>query len=278
MGCRLSSANSINIGRLVPQVAYYLYGYGQLAARGVIKAGDPVNVVVPTGNFGNILAAYYAARMGLPVRRFVCASNENHILTDFLNTGTYDLRREFFLTNSPSMDILVSSNLERLLFHLAGGDGAAVRTLMEAMDRDKVYQVTPAMKAAMADFVGGFADMEATGETIGRMYHEHGYLLDTHTAVAYKVYEDYRSATGDDTPALIAATASPYKFADSVAEAIGIGKGADGFDSVRKLARETGVPVPKALEGLEQKPVRHKAVVDAAAMGDAVKAALTTGK
>lgn len=274
MNCKLSSANSINIGRLVPQVAYYVYGYGKLVEQGAIKAGDPINVVVPTGNFGNILAAYYAGQMGLPVNRLICASNENNILTDFINTGVYDLRRDFFLTNSPSMDILISSNLERLLFHLSGRDGKLVAKLMEQMENEKRYEVTPAMKEAMSSFYGGFADVEDTNETMGRMYTQNGYLIDTHTAVAYKVYENYLAETGDHTPALIASTASAYKFADSVAEAIGIGKGKDGFASVAAIQKATGVPIPSGLVGLENKPILHKDVVDVDQMAAAVKSAL----
>ena len=274
MNCKLSSANSINIGRLVPQVAYYVYGYGKLVEQGTIKAGDTINIVVPTGNFGNILAAYYAGQMGLPVNRLICASNENNILTDFINTGVYDLRRDFYLTNSPSMDILISSNLERLLFHLSGNDGALVGNLMEQMEKKKVYQVTPAMKKALAPFYGGFADMKDTNETIGRMYNQNGYLMDTHTAVAYKVYENYLAETGDHTPALIASTASAYKFADSVADAIGIGKGKDGFASVDAIQKATKVPVPSGLLGLQNKPIRHKEVVEVDQMAAAVKTAL----
>jgi threonine synthase len=275
MNCKLSSANSINIGRLVPQVAYYVYGYGQLVEQGVIKAGDPINVVVPTGNFGNILAAYYAGQMGLPINRYICASNENNILTDFINTGVYDLHRDFFLTNSPSMDILISSNLERLLFFMSGNDGEMVKDLMERMETEKSYEVSPGMRLAMASFYGGFADMEATGETIGKMYRANNYLMDTHTAVAYRVYENYRAETGDTMPTLIASTASAYKFADSVADAIGIGRGDDGFASVRAIHAATGVPIPSGLMGLEDKPILHNNVVKAIHMDDAVKTALS---
>ena len=275
MNCKLSSANSINIGRLIPQVAYYVYGYGQLIEQGVIKAGDPINVVVPTGNFGNILAAYYAGQMGLPINRYICASNENNILTDFINTGVYDLNRDFYLTNSPSMDILISSNLERLLYFMSGNDGDMVKELMDRMEKEKSYEVSPGMRLAMASFYGGFADMEATGETIGNMYREHNYLMDTHTAVAYRVYENYRAETGDTMPTLIAATASAYKFADSVADAIGIGRGDDGFASVRAIHAATGVPIPTGLQGLEDKPILHNNVVKAIHMDDAVKTALS---
>ena len=223
-GIKLSSANSINIGRLVPQVAYYVYAYIRLLEQGAVKEGEKINIVVPTGNFGNILAAYYAKNMGIPVNRFICASNKNKVLTDFINTGVYDTNREFYCTNSPSMDILISSNLERLLYHLSGGDGAAISKLMEDLENEKRYQVSGAVKEKMSDFFGGFADEEETKKAIAEMYEKYGYLIDTHTAVAYKVYEDYRNATGDETPTVIASTASAYKFAVSVAEALNIPK------------------------------------------------------
>ena len=270
-GCKLSSANSINIGRLVPQVAYYVYGYVKLVERGVISDGDKVNIVVPTGNFGNILAAYYAGKLGIPVNRFICASNKNKVLTDFFNTGVYDINREFYLTNSPSMDILISSNLERLLYHLSGNDGGEIRALMEALDTKKHYEVSDKIKDGMKDFCGGFATVEETNEAIGRMYSEHGYLMDTHTAVAYKVYEDYVKETGDNTPTLIASTASAYKFADSVAHSIGLGEEKNGFEYVKALAAETGVRVPAGLKDLENKPVRHTGVIETDQMMQAVE-------
>ena len=271
MGCRLSSANSINIGRLVPQVAYYVYGYAKLVERGQIKAGDPVNIVVPTGNFGNILAAYYAGKMGIPVKKFICASNKNKVLTDFFNTGVYDINREFYLTNSPSMDILISSNLERLLYHLSGNDGEEISRLMTALEQEKKYEVSDKIREGLKDFYGGFATVEDTNETIGKMYRENGYLIDTHTAVAYKVYEDYVEETGDETPAIIASTASAYKFADSVAHSIGLGEESDGFAYVRALEKETGVRVPKALKDLDKKEIRHKGVIEISQMPEAVE-------
>lgn len=270
-GVKLSSANSINIGRLVPQVAYYVYAYIKLVERGAIKNGEPMNVVVPTGNFGNILAAYYAYKMGIPVNRFVCASNENKVLTDFINTGVYDIRREFHLTNSPSMDILISSNLERLLYHLSGDDGEQIKALMEDLDGKKVYEVSNKIKEGLKVFYGGFATVEETNETIGKVYKEAGYLMDTHTAVAYKVYEDYKNATGDKIPAVIASTASPYKFADSVAKAIGLAECKDGFEYVREVNEATGVPVPSGLKDLDKKPVLHTGVLDIDQMAQAVK-------
>ena len=270
-GCRFSSANSINIGRLVPQVAYYVWGYVQLIEQGVIKAGDPVNIVVPTGNFGNILAAYYAGEMGIPVNRFICASNKNRILTDFFNTGVYDTNREFYLTNSPSMDILISSNLERLLYHLAGNDGEEIKKLMSQLENEKHYEVSPQIREGMKKFWGGCATVEETNETIGSMYREHGYLIDTHTAVAYKVYQDYVKETGDETPALIASTASAYKFAESVAKSIGLPERSTGFEYIDDIASETGVRVPKALRDLDKKEIRHRGVIEIADMAKAVE-------
>lgn len=274
---KLSSANSINIGRLVPQVAYYVYSYLKLAADGVLACGQPMNVVVPTGNFGNILAAYFAREMGVPIAKLICASNDNKVLTDFIRSGAYDIRgevRKFYCTNSPSMDILISSNLERLLYLLSGRDGARIRDWMNGLDKDKVYEVNEKVRAGLGDFYGGYCTQEETLATIGRMWRENHYLMDTHTAVAYKVYEDYRKESGDETPTVIASTASAYKFAESVASAIGIGPCADGFAYVAALAKETDVPVPYGLAGLDQKPVRHTGVVDAAAMPEAVLEAL----
>ena len=271
LGCKLSSANSINIGRLVPQVAYYVWGYLKLVERGVVEAGDPVNICVPTGNFGNILAAYYAGEMGIPVNRFICASNKNRVLTDFFNTGVYDTNREFYLTNSPSMDILISSNLERLLYHLAGNDGEEVKRLMESLEKDKRYEVSPKIREGMKKFWGGTATVEETNATIGAMYREEKYLIDTHTAVGYKVYRDYVKATGDKTPTLIASTASAYKFAESVAKSIGLAEEADGFGYIRAVADETGVRVPKALKDLDTKPIRHKGVIEIPEMIKAVE-------
>ena len=271
MGCKLSSANSINIGRLVPQVAYYVWGYLKLVERGVVKAGEPVNICVPTGNFGNILAAYYAGEMGIPVNRFICASNKNRVLTDFFNTGIYDTNREFYLTNSPSMDILISSNLERLLYHLAGHDGDEIRKLMESLEKDHRYEVNPQIREGIKKFWGGTATVEETNVTIGTMYREEKYLIDTHTAVGYKVYRDYVKATGDTTPTLIASTASAYKFAESVAKSIGLVEEEDGFGYIRAVANKTGVRVPKALKDLDTKPIRHKGVIEIPEMMGAVE-------
>jgi len=271
MNCKLSSANSINIGRLVPQVVYYVYGYAKLVERGVIKNGEKINIVVPTGNFGNILAAYYAKKMGIAVNKLICASNKNKVLVDFINTGTYDINREFYLTNSPSMDILISSNLERLLYHLSGGNADEIKALMESLDKDKSYTVSGLIKDGLKDFYGGFADMQQTNATIADMYESANYLMDTHTAVAYKVYEDYKKETKDETVTLIASTASAYKFAESVTESIGLKEEKDGFASVRALNKKTGVNVPKALDGLEGKPIRHTGVININEMQQAVE-------
>lgn len=273
-GCKLSSANSINIGRLVPQVAYYVYSYIKLVERGVLKNGEPMNIVVPTGNFGNILAGYYAKQMGIPVHKFICASNENKVLTDFINTGVYDIKRDFYLTNTPSMDILISSNLERLLYHLSGGNGAEIKGLMEQLDTAKEYEVSERIKEGLSEFYGGYADVAATNEAVGTMYRQHHYLMDTHTAVAYKVYEDYREKTGDTTPTVIASTASAYKFAESVAKSIGMGEEENGFRYVEALAAETGVRVPKGLKDLDKKEIRHTGVIDVDQMQKTVEAAV----
>ena len=275
MGCKLSSANSINIGRLVPQVAYYVYGYAKLIERGVIKAGDKVNIVVPTGNFGNILAAYYAGQMGIPVNKFICASNKNRVLTDFFENGEYDINRDFYLTNSPSMDILISSNLERLLYHLSGNDGDEIKSLMTALENEKHYKVSDKIREGMKDFCGGSATVEETNETIGQMYDEHGYLMDTHTAVAYKVYKDYVEKTGDGTPTLIASTASAYKFAESVAQAIGLAKEENGFEYVKAVEAATGVKVPSGLKDLDRKEIRHRDVIEIPDMISAVESSVT---
>lgn len=269
-GVRLSSANSINIGRLVPQVAYYVYAYVRLLENGTVREGEKINIVVPTGNFGNILAAFYASKMGIPVNKFICASNRNNVLTDFIRTGTYDINREFYCTNSPSMDILISSNLERLLFHLSGNDGEAVTDLMEKLEKEKKYTVSEKIREGLSVFAAGFADEKETEDAIARMYNENGYLIDTHTAVAYKVYEDYRKETGDTTPTVIASTASAYKFAASVAEALGMPEESDGFAYVRALREKTGVPVPSGLADLDRKEIRHKDVISKSEMKQTV--------
>lgn len=270
-GCKLSSANSINIGRLVPQVAYYVWGYLKLLERGVVEPGEKVNICVPTGNFGNILAAYYAGEMGIPVNRFICASNKNRVLTDFFDTGVYNTKREFYLTNSPSMDILISSNLERLLYHLSGNNGDEISRLMEALEKEQNYEVSPKIREGMKRFWGGTATVDETNATIGAMYSTEGYLMDTHTAVGYKVYRDYIDATGDETPTLIASTASAYKFAESVAKSIGLPEEDNGFRYIEAVERKTGVRVPKALKDLDKREIRHKGVIEIAEMISAVE-------
>ena len=269
-GVKLSSANSINIGRLVPQVAYYVFGYGQLIKQGAIKPGDEINIVVPTGNFGNILAAYYAHLMGIPVNRFICASNENKVLTDFIRTGTYDTHREFHITTSPSMDILVSSNLERLLYHLSGEDPRTIASLMEELDTKGIYEVNDKIKGGLCKFYGGFADMDMTEEALGSMYRDNSYLMDTHTAVAYKVYEDYKKETGDDRPTLIASTASPFKFSGSVSKAIEMAPEENEFINLKNLARDTGLEIPEGLKDLDRKEILHNECIQKDGMVDAI--------
>ena len=258
-----SSANSINFGRLVPQIVYYVSAYCDLLKNGRIKKGEAFNVVVPTGNFGNILAAYYAKQMGIPVAKFICASNRNNILTDFIRTGTYDRNRPFYTTTSPSMDILISSNLERLLYHLCE-DAAAVADLMKQLKTDGRYTVPPEVLAKLQnEFYGGFCDDAATAATIGKLFREHHYLCDTHTGVAVNVYEQYRKETGDATPCVIASTASPYKFAAAVLSAVYDGQIPEsGFDQVAKLSEVTGTPVPAPLAGLKNRPVLHKSCTE----------------
>jgi len=274
-GIRLSSANSINIGRLVPQVAYYVYAYAKLRADGEIKEGEKINICVPTGNFGNILSAWYAKQAGLPVARVICASNENNILTDFIDTGVYDTRRQFILTSSPSMDILVSSNLERLLWHLSGGDSESIRALMTSLDAEGVYKIGDGVKTGLkAEFYGGCTEMAVSHAALAKLWHDEKYLIDTHTAVAYAVYLDYLAKTGDDTKTLIVSTASPYKFAGSVAGAIGIEKTGDEYKTIEELESVTGLTVPASLKGLDEKPVLHDSVIDKENIKAAVRKAL----
>ena len=257
-----SSANSINWGRLLPQIIYYISAYCDLVRTGEISLGDFINVAVPTGNFGNILAAYYAKKMGLPVRRLICASNVNNVLADFIATGTYDRRREFFATSSPSMDILISSNLERLLFAISGEDDRLVGEMMTRLSRNGVYTVPEFVKDALtAEFSGGFCGEQDTLATIKRTFDEHSYLLDTHTAVALKVYSDYLSTTGDCTKTVIASTASPFKFAPSILEALsGNPPPKDEFLCLEKLAEISGMKIPPQIAGLKGKAKRFEKV------------------
>jgi len=272
-GIRLSSANSINIGRLVPQIVYYVYAYCTLVRGGRIKAGDTLNVTVPTGNFGNILAAYYAKRMGLPLGKLVCASNENNVLTDFFRTGAYDKNRPFILTSSPSMDILISSNLERLLYHAAGEDCEAVSAMMESLKAEGRYEITDAMKEKMTDFIGGFATEEENFAGIRGLFGKTGYVIDPHTGIANAVARRFMAGEGEGTPMLVASTASPYKFATAVIGAIEPDKaeGKSDFELIDELSRISGVKEPAAVTDIRTAPVRHKTVVDAGAMQAAVE-------
>ncbi len=252
-----SSANSINWGRLLPQIVYYFSAYLDLVQAGKIAMGDWINVVVPTGNFGNILAAYYAKRMGLPVQKFICASNRNNILTDFIRTGVYDRKRDFYTTISPSMDILVSSNLERLLFHLCGEDAGKLTAWMEALKNGGAYTVdADTANAVRALFWGGCCDDQKTVEVIRDVFARDGYLCDPHTAVAMGVYAQYTAETGDATPTVIASTASPYKFSDSVLDAFDCEKPDDAFEMAALLARLSGTKVPQPIAALEGKAIR----------------------
>lgn len=271
-GYQFSSANSINIGRLVPQMVYYVYAYTRLVAKGDIKVGDKINVVVPTGNFGNILAAYYAKEMGLPINKFICASNENKVLYDFFNTGCYDRNREFILTSSPSMDILISSNLERLIYRIAGNDPLKNKELMLALSGNGKYTISDDMKDKLKDFYGGYATEKETEDTIRRVYKSDNYIMDTHTAVAAQVYDKYVTETGDKTPAVIASTASPYKFTRSVMKAIdeAYDKESD-FQLVDELNRLSGVSIPKAIDDIRTAPIRHDTVCEKDEMQDEVK-------
>ena len=256
-GKRFSSANSINWGRLVPQIVYYVSAYCDMVKNGTLSLGEPMNVVVPTGNFGNILAAYYAKQMGIPIARLICASNRNRVLTDFFETGVYDRRRDFYVTSSPSMDILISSNLERLLFDLCGRDDAAVRGWMDQLVSTGTYTVSDDVKRKMDDlFVAGTCDEQETAETIANAFREHGYLLDTHSAVAVRVYQDYRARTGDTTPTVIASTANPYKFPASVLGALGETCPADDLACADALQAVTGVEMPAPLANLRGKQPR----------------------
>ena len=260
-GYQFSSANSINIGRLVPQVVYYVYSYVTLLARGEIREGEEINVVVPTGNFGNILAAYYAKEMGIPIHKLICASNENKVLYDFFRTGIYDRNRDFILTSSPSMDILISSNLERLIYTIAGCDDEKNRAMMADLADKGVYEISQDMKAGLADFYGNYADENETAETIRRVYETDGYIIDTHTAVASAVYQKYIRETGDETKTVIASTASPYKFTRSVMNAIDPAYDRkDDFELVDELARISGVAIPQAIEDIRSAPVLHDVV------------------
>ncbi len=253
-----SSANSINWGRLAPQIIYYVSSYAQLVKDGEIAQGEKINIVVPTGNFGNILAAYYAKMMGIPVNKLICASNSNNVLTDFLQTGVYDRNRSFYTTISPSMDILISSNLERLLYHLCGENDSLIKEWFSKLSSDGKYEVNDEVKALLKEhFYAGFCDDEQTKATIKSVFDKYSYTCDTHTAVAVKVYNDYKNKTGDEAKTIIASTASPYKFSSSVLEALGGFEGTmDEFEMVEKLNALSGYEIPAELSELKNKEIR----------------------
>lgn len=268
-----SSANSINWGRLVPQIVYYFSTYCDLINMGNIKAGDEINVVVPTGNFGNILAGFYAKKMGVPIKKLICASNSNNVLTDFLKTGTYDRNRAFYTTTSPSMDILISSNLERLLYHMSGKDDALIRNLMGELSESGKYTVSDTLIGEIQTvFDAGYTAENKVDETIKEHFDKYAYLCDTHTAVAVNVYEEYVKATGDDIPTVIDSTASPYKFSKSVLAAVNGGSvpELDEFDIVDALYKKTGFEVPKPLASLKSKKVRFNNVCSKSDMSEMV--------
>lgn len=274
-GFQFSSANSINIGRLVPQIVYYVYAYAQLLKEERIASGEKINVVVPTGNFGNILAAYYAKNMGLPIAKLICASNDNKVLYDFFSTGTYDRNREFMLTSSPSMDILISSNLERLIYRIAGDDAQKNAALMSSLNQEGKYEITDAMKEKLADFYGNYATEQECADKIKALYENTGYVIDTHTAVAAVVADKYKEATNDQVKTVIASTASPFKFTRSVMTAIDAAYDSmDDFALVDELSRIGNVAVPGAIEEIRTAPVVHDIQCDRTEMKDAVKAFL----
>ncbi|MBQ2936712.1 MAG: threonine synthase [Lachnospiraceae bacterium] len=270
-GFQFSSANSINIGRLVPQIVYYVYAYVKLLEEGKITEGEKINVVVPTGNFGNILAAFYAKQMGLPIDKLICASNENKVLYDFFESGAYDRNREFVLTTSPSMDILISSNLERLIYRIAGNDPMKNQMFMESLKTEGRYEITAEMKAELSDFYGNYASEEETAKTIFDLYDKTGYVIDTHTAVAACVYNKYKAASKDDKKTVIASTASPYKFTRSVMKAIDAKYDAmEDFELVDELEKISRVAVPAAIEEIRTAPILHDHVCDKTEMKQTV--------
>lgn len=274
-GYQFSSANSINIGRLVPQVVYYVYAYAKLLQNEEIAEDEEINVVVPTGNFGNILAAYYAKNMGIPIAKLICASNENKVLYDFFQTGTYDRNREFVLTTSPSMDILISSNLERLIYKISGEDARKDTDLMTELKTKGSYAITGEMKANLADFAAGYATEEQVAKTIHDIYEDTGYVMDTHTAVAATVYKAYREDSKDDKKTVIASTASPYKFAGSVMSAIDPKyKGQDDFKLIEELQKVSGTELPNAIKEIMNAEIRHNTECDVDQMEQTVKSIL----
>ncbi|MBU1427656.1 threonine synthase [bacterium] len=258
-----SSANSINIGRLIPQIVYYFYAYLNMLSEGEIKNGEKINIAVPTGNFGDILAAYYAKEMGLPVNKLICASNENKVLADFFETGVYDKRRKLVMTISPSMDILVSSNLERLLWAISEREAQKVKELMNSLKEKGYYRIDSEMKKRLKDFYGGFAPQEESRQCIKEIFEKSKYLIDPHTAVAYAVYKKYIKETGDKTRTVIVATASPFKFTKSVMESIDSRyKKFDDFELTEKMSDLAQIPIPPGIRDIEKKPIRHKMVCE----------------
>jgi threonine synthase len=274
-GFMFSSANSINIGRLVPQIVYYVYTYAQMLKNGRISSGENINLVVPTGNFGNILAAYYAKCMGIPVGRLICASNKNKVLADFMNTGVYDRRREFYITNSPSMDILISSNLERFLYELSGRNAEIVSGLMDKLKKDGVYEINQDMKERLKIVYGGFALEAETIDAIREVYESSDYVMDTHTAVAYVVYKNYKKESGDGTATVIVSTASPFKFPKSINQALHFADGdSTEFEMVEQLSKKMNLRIPKGIQGLDKKDVLHKTTCGKNEMKDVIKSFL----
>ena len=276
-GMMFSSANSINWGRLVPQIVYYISAYAELVKDEEIKLGEKINIVVPTGNFGNILAAYYAKHMGIPVNKLICASNINNVLTDFINTGIYDRNRQFYATVSPSMDILISSNLERLLYIMTGENDSLIREWFGKLSSEGRYEVDSDVKTKLKnEFAAGFCDDGQTKATINAIYEKYSYTCDTHTAVAVKVYKDYKETTGDETKTIIASTASPYKFSNAVLEALeGRNSDIDEYDKVGRIAELSNIPVPSALADLKNKKERFNDVIDKSEQKDYVLRALS---
>lgn len=270
-GYSLSSANSINVGRLIPQIVYYFYGYFEMVNKGDISLDEKINVVVPTGNFGNILAAYYGKKMGLPINKLICASNENNVLTDFFESGSYDKRRELILTESPSMDILVSSNLERLIYEVSGRDSQLVNNLMNDLQQKGVYSIPEELKTRFSDFWGGYATEEEVHTSIKKLYEEKNYVIDTHTAVAHAVYEKYKKSTGDNTVPLIASTASPFKFPESICKALGILQGEKDFALLDLLSEKCKLKVPASLAELKDLPILHSNEFHNDEMREAIK-------
>ncbi len=271
-GFQFSSANSINIGRLVPQIVYYVYAYAMLLKEEKISEGETINVVVPTGNFGNILAAYYAQNMGVPIGKLICASNDNKVLYDFFATGIYDRNREFVLTTSPSMDILISSNLERLIYHIAGNDADQNAQLMASLNGQGKYEITEEMKAQLVDFYGNYSSEAETAKTISKLYEDCGYVIDTHTAVAACVYDKYVKETKDNAKTVIASTASPFKFTRSVMDAIDHKYDVmSDFELVDELSKIANVTVPNAIEEIRSAKIVHDNVCEVGEMKQVVK-------